>query len=456
MATLIRPRKKKAPDYWAIQYTEHGRRRYHTLGRMSRKEAEQRLREFEARQTLGIDAEQEQKPGEMTMDAFVTEHFAPVLADKAPATQKAEMRAIGHLRRVWPGIVLTAITSDKVEDYKVQRRREKARARTINGELCTLRNILNLAEMRGLLHKGMPRIRRAPLLDTRPPRYLTREEAGRLQRHLIERFGKRGYGYPSAMAILVGLHTGMRSGEVLSREWTDVSWDAGHHGTIRVGHKPEIGWKPKTRKERTVPMTERLSVELRRYWTWLGKPVKGWLFRSGTCQGFTYRVAVTAREVALGRHMTTAEIASSMLALREEYTGVTPWKVFVGAVLRKYKKRGMLVHADHAVWMGRPGWISDEGQRMESFSRGLRLSCARAGVPILNQHALRHTWASLAFEDGLDLKVVQEIGGWSTARIPLEIYGHVSSQHALSAVQGFSLGKVGQGDVIPLAKRKKR
>ena len=44
MATLIRPRRKRDPDYWAIQYSDHGKRRYHTLGRMDRKEAEARLR----------------------------------------------------------------------------------------------------------------------------------------------------------------------------------------------------------------------------------------------------------------------------------------------------------------------------------------------------------------------------------------------------------------------------
>ena len=42
----------------------------------------------------------------------------------------------------------------------------------------------------------------------------------------------------------------------------------------------------------------------------------------------------------------------------------------------------------------------------------------------LTPHALRHTWASLHLARGSNLKWVQETGGWSSAKMLLDVYGH--------------------------------
>ena len=39
-------------------------------------------------------------------------------------------------------------------------------------------------------------------------------------------------------------------------------------------------------------------------------------------------------------------------------------------------------------------------------------------------HCLRHTWASLHMARGTPLKWVQEQGGWTTAKLLLDTYGH--------------------------------
>lgn len=64
-----------------------------------------------------------------------------------------------------------------------------------------------------------------------------------------------------------------------------------------------------------------------------------------------------------------------------------------------------------------------------SRRRERRLSSAesaRYGLPRLTLKGLRHTWATLALEQGIHPRVVQERLGHSTIAITLGIYSHVS------------------------------
>ena len=56
------------------------------------------------------------------------------------------------------------------------------------------------------------------------------------------------------------LMTGMREQEVMHTYWSDVNL-ASH--TVRVSHKPELGWTPKAYKEREIPTPEKLIAELK-------------------------------------------------------------------------------------------------------------------------------------------------------------------------------------------------
>jgi integrase len=50
-------------------------------------------------------------------------------------------------------------------------------------------------------------------------------------------------------------------------------------------------------------------------------------------------------------------------------------------------------------------------------------------------HTLRHTFATCLIENGVDLRTVQELGGWSNLKM-LERYGHVSPSRKAAAVEG--------------------
>ena len=58
--------------------------------------------------------------------------------------------------------------------------------------------------------------------------------------------------------------------------------------------------------------------------------------------------------------------------------------------------------------------------------RGLPPAGRASGLPRLTLKGLRHTWATLALEQGIHPRVVQERLGHSTIAITLGIYSHVA------------------------------
>lgn len=58
-----------------------------------------------------------------------------------------------------------------------------------------------------------------------------------------------------------------------------------------------------------------------------------------------------------------------------------------------------------------------------------------AGLSDVTVHTLRHTFATRLIENGVDLRTVQELGGWSDLKM-LERYGHVSPSRKAAAVEG--------------------
>lgn len=64
--------------------------------------------------------------------------------------------------------------------------------------------------------------------------------------------------------------------------------------------------------------------------------------------------------------------------------------------------------------------------RPEAVSAQFVRRVGQFGLPTLTLHGLRHTWATLALEQGIHPRVVQERLGHSTIAITLGIYSHVS------------------------------
>jgi integrase len=56
-------------------------------------------------------------------------------------------------------------------------------------------------------------------------------------------------------------------------------------------------------------------------------------------------------------------------------------------------------------------------------------------LPLISVHELRHSWATLAMQQGVHVKVVQERLGHSTVAITLGTYSHVSPTMQRDAAQ---------------------
>jgi integrase len=86
--------------------------------------------------------------------------------------------------------------------------------------------------------------------------------------------------------------------------------------------------------------------------------------------------------------------------------------------------------------------------RPESVSRSFTRRVAAPGLRPLTVHGLRHTWATLALQNGVHPRVVQERLGHSTIAITLGIYSHVSPTLHAQAAQAVADMMFGVGNRV--------
>jgi integrase len=171
--------------------------------------------------------------------------------ENKPATVQFYTSKLERLREFGP---LASVRLDRVDESLIERyvvaRREKVSAATVNRELATLRRMLRVAE-------AWDEIIRAPKI-----RLLKGE---REREFVLARTIERLYLSKCPMlladiAILI-LETGMRIGEALNLEWTDVRLEP--LGKARFGYLRVREGKSKNAR-RTIPLTDRASALLRR------------------------------------------------------------------------------------------------------------------------------------------------------------------------------------------------
>ncbi|WP_127572507.1 tyrosine-type recombinase/integrase [Georgenia faecalis] len=78
-----------------------------------------------------------------------------------------------------------------------------------------------------------------------------------------------------------------------------------------------------------------------------------------------------------------------------------------------------------------------------------RVAAARAGLPDVGLHTLRHTAATVMLLNGVPLKVVSDILGHSSITITADIYGHVTTEAARDALARLSSDLTGGGTPAP-------
>lgn len=147
--------------------------------------------------------------------------------------------------------------------------RNAVKLSTVNRGLAILKHLLIEAHDAGLIAKNVTKGSKAIDADAETARTRTLTDAEEM-RLLASCTGTRSVSYkrkgkdvkatvdadnPHLKAVIfLGLDSGMRRGEILTLEWTDIDFDA---GIIKI-----LGTHTKTQRTRSVPMTNRTKAEL--------------------------------------------------------------------------------------------------------------------------------------------------------------------------------------------------
>lgn len=81
----------------------------------------------------------------------------------------------------------------------------------------------------------------------------------------------------------------------------------------------------------------------------------------------------------------------------------------------------------------------DVKSKRTTFDRLHRDARKKACLPNLTIHHLRHTFASLAIQQGFDVGAVSKLLGHSSLKVTMEIYHHLNPDHARKVVEGLPI-----------------
>lgn len=163
----------------------------------------------------------------------------------SPRSKQSTSR-LGTLRRQFGDKTpVTSITTDSIDEWIGQMQQAGMRPASINRYLSVLSAILRVAEERGRLPGGLPRVTYQKVLKDRI-RWLSAEE----EAELLGTLDSLGCTLMSKFVVVL-LETGMRKGEALNLSPQHIRED----GTAEV-------FAPKTRSMRRVPLTKRAKAVL--------------------------------------------------------------------------------------------------------------------------------------------------------------------------------------------------
>jgi len=78
-------------------------------------------------------------------------------------------------------------------------------------------------------------------------------------------------------------------------------------------------------------------------------------------------------------------------------------------------------------------FVSSKREPFRSIRTAFTTACHHANLAAVSPHILRHTFASRLAMAGVDIRTLQELGGWKEIKM-VERYAHLSTQHKTEAI----------------------
>ena len=141
--------------------------------------------------------------------------------------------------------------------------------------------------------------------------------------------------------------------------------------------------------------------------------------------------------VLLGLH-TGLRLNAEALQLRWEDVDLRRGQLTVQAAYAKNgKTRTVPLNSVVRAALDRLPRTEDLVFRHGSLGKAFRAACRKAGITGVTPHTLRHTFATRLCENGVDLRMVQELGGWASLAL-VQRYAHVTPSRKAEAIEGLA------------------
>jgi integrase len=365
---------QRADGRWqqSVAWTDqHGRpQRTYVYGK-TRSEVRTKLKAVVERLDRGQPARDDQR----TLAAF-TEHWigsSLAASDRKPSTKAGyETLARKHvIGSSLGGMSLGRIKPSHIEGWVFELRARKLSESTVRSIYTVLRAVLDTAVRDGLLATNPCAAVTRPRVAHQEAQCLTPDQL----RTLLDNAAAGRY----APLFLLLARTGMRRGEALAVQWSDVDFkkhEVRVRGTLaRVNGELTVTTPKTATSRRTLPM---------------GEVVEG-IF-----------------------HDLLARQKTERLAAGTKWTGCRPGTGFV-----------------FTTEFGGP---SDPRNAL----RALKSAGRAAKLPTIGLHTLRHTAATTMLNNGVPIHVVSRLLGHSSIAITVDTYGHVSSDDSRAAMDALA------------------
>lgn len=378
---------KRADGRYMGRYTVNGKRK--TVYGVSHEDVRQKLHEVLNDIAKGTYVEPSKDTVASWLREWLVTYALPTVKQSTYVSYEGYVRI--HLIPELGDTKLTALTREQLQRFFNKKSGDaKGKKGLAPKTLKNLYNMLNEAIEQALIND---RLIRNPLHGVKLPkvtkndvRILTPDEQAALQK------ASENAREIQAFGIIFTLSTGVRMGELIGLQWSDVNFS-----------------KHSIRVNRTVGRLQKINED-------------GSLVKKADGVKTTELVVRTPKSITSRREIPLFdELWNGLMAYRQKQ------KELMEAFDTDYDDKGY-------IFCNSMGKVYDPKVFEVLFKRTLKAG----GLEDINFHALRHTFATRALEAGMDVKVLSSILGHAQASTTLNLYAHALPDHKRASMEKMS------------------